>query len=344
MKNHTLAAVDLAKNVFEVAISDSPGRVSLRKRLSRTQFPRFFAQLHPTTVLLEACGSAHHWARLLLSQGHQVVLLPPHAIRPYVLRNKTDQADAKALLEAYRNEDIRPVPVKSIDQQALTALHRLRSAWVAERTARINTLRGILREFGLTIPVGARNVVPRVHQLLDDTDSVIPGILRPVLREACSEIGELEGRIHLVELQLRDFVHTSDLARRLTSVPGVGLITATALVASVGNVNRFATGRRFASYLGLTPREWSSGTRRTLGRISKRGDVYLRMLMIHGARAVLVTAKKLKQPDPIRAWAMNLQARRGHNKATVALANKLARCVWAVWREEREFVPFPKAA
>jgi transposase len=344
MKNHTLVAVDLAKNVFEVAISDSPGRISRRSRLSRTQFPRFCAQLQPATVLLEACGSAHHWARLLLSQGHQVVLLPPHAVRPYVQRNKTDQADAKALLEAYRNEDIRPVPVKSIDQQALAALHRLRSAWVAERTARINTIRGILREFGLTIPVGARHVVPKVHELLDETNSILPGMLRPVLRQACEEIGELERRIRLVERQLQNFVRASELAKRLTSVPGVGLITATALVAFVGNVNRFATGRRFASYLGLTPREWSSGTKRTLGRISKRGDVYLRMLMIHGARAVLATAKKLKQPDPIRAWAMSLQARRGHNKATVALANKLARCVWAVWREEREFVPFPKAA
>lgn len=342
MENHTLVAVDLAKNVFEVAISDAPGRVSLRKRLSRSQFARFFINLPRATVLLEACGSAHHWARYCQSHGHQVVLLPPHAVRPYVLRNKTDRADAKGLLEAYRNEDIRPVPVKSISQQALAALHRMRSAWIADRTARINNIRGLLREFGIVIPVGARKVLPHVWRLLEGSE--IPEILRAPMTEACHEIQELTRRVEQIEQQFKTYARASCLARRLGSVPGIGLITATALIAFVGDVQRFRSGRRFASYLGLTPREHSSGGRRRLGRISKRGDAYLRTLLIQGARAVLVAGMRVQNPDHFRVWAMHLQKNRGHNKAAVAVANKMARFAWVVWRQEREFVPFQKAA
>ena len=182
--NHTTIAVDLAKSVFEVAVSQRVGCVTEHHRLTRAQFARFFAQQPPATVLLEACGSAHHWGRHIEGLGHRVVLLPPHAVRPYVSRNKTDRADAKALLEAARNTEIRTVPLKSVNQQALTALHRLRSGWLATRTARLNSLRGLLREFGLTIAVGARNVVPRVWALLEDADSGLPEMIRPVLAEA----------------------------------------------------------------------------------------------------------------------------------------------------------------
>jgi transposase len=276
--------------------------------------------------------------------GYDVVLLPPHAVRPYVLRNKTDRTDAKALLEAYRNEEIQPVPVKSVEQHAIAALHRLRSAWMADRTARINTVRGILRELGLVIPTGARQVVPKVQECLHDHDTEIPGILKPTLAEACSEIRELERRIRSVERELTLFARSNDLVRRLCSVPGIGLLSATALVAFVGTIQRFDTGRHFASYLGITPREWSSGSRRTLGRISKRGDVYLRMLLIHGARAVLVSAKRIQHPDRLRAWALRVESRRGHNKAAVALANKIARIAWAVWQRQCDYSATPKAA
>jgi YVTN family beta-propeller protein len=344
MKNHTLAAVDLAKNVFEVALSRHPGCVATRKRLSRKRFASFFAEMQPTTILLEACGSAHHWARHLQHQGHCVVLLPPHAIRPYVPRNKTDRADTKALLEAYRNEDIRPVPIKSVEQQGLAALHRLRSTWVADRTARINTVRGLLREFGLVIPVGARNVVPKVREFLDNSDSPIPPKLRPALTEACNEIEALQQRARTVERQLLEFARQDDVVRHLCSVPGIGVLTGTALVAFIGNVNRFASGRRFASYLGLTPRERSSGQRRRLGSISKRGDVYLRTLLIHGARAALLAARRSKRPDRLQSWAVQVEIRRGHNRATVAMANKMARLAWAVWRQQRDFLSNLKAA
>lgn len=333
----TTVAVDVAKSVFEVAVSRQPGRVTERHRLSRTAFLAFFAEHQPAVVLMEACGSAHHWAREIQALGHEVLLLPPHRVRPYVTGNKTDRADAKGLLEAQRNEQIRPVPVKSLDQQALATLHRLRSAWLAARTARINTVRGLLREFGIAIPVGAKRVVPIVGGLLEDADSGLPDSVRPALDEVRTEILELERRIHSIEVQLRILARQLPVVHKLRTIPGIGLITATALLAFVGDVWRFPSSRRFASYLGLTPRERSSGLRRRLGAISKRGDVYVRMLLTHGARAVLWKAKSRENPGRLRLWALNVEARRGHNKAAMALANKLARIVWAVWRRDQEF-------
>jgi len=336
----TTIAVDLAKSVFEVAVSQRPGKVAERHRLSRGQFSRFLAERAPATLVMEACGTAHYWGREAGVRGHQVVLLPPHAVRPYVLRNKTDGADAKGLLEALRNEAIRPVPVKSVDQHVLGGLHRLRSAWMATRTARLNTLRGLLRELGFAIPVGARQVLPHVWGLVSDAESGVPEALRPVLAEAAREIAELEARAREVERQLEGLARESAVVTRLRTIPGVGLLTATALVAFVGDVARFPSGRHLASYLGLTPRESSSGLQRRLGRISKRGDPYLRMLLIHGARSVLCHAKRAAGArDRLRAWALERQESRGHNKAAVALANKLARIVWAVWRSERGYTP-----
>jgi transposase len=332
---HTTIAVDLAKSVFEVAVSQRVGRVAKRQRLSRGQFARFVRESEPATFVMEACGTAHFWGREAQARGHRVLLLPPHAVRPYVLRNKTDGADAKALLEAVRNEAIRPVPVKSVDQHVIGALHRLRSTWMATRTARLNTLRGLLRELGYAIPVGARQVVPHVYALASDVESGLPGALREVFAEAAREIGELEQRIRAVEHQLESLASASALVARLRTIPGVGLLTATALVAFVGDVQRFPSGRHLASYLGLTPRESSSGLHRRLGRISKRGDPYLRTLLIHGARSVLCHAKKAKTDrDRLRTWALERERARGHNKAAVALANKLARIVWAVWNHD----------
>lgn len=335
--DNTTVAVDLAKSVFELAVSPRPGRVSERYRLSRGELLRFFAQRPAATVLLEACGSAHFWAREIEGLGHRVVLLPPQHVRRYRPRNKTDRADAKALLEAFRNEEIRPVPVKSPAQQQLAALHRLRSAWLGTRTSRINTLRGLLREQGIVIPVGARHVVPRALELAGEAASGLSDGLRFALFELAQEIRECERRLADLEVRLAALACQDALTVRLRTVPGVGLITATALVGFVGDLQRFPSGRRFASYLGLTPRERSSGSIRRLGAISKRGDTYLRMLLIHGARAVLAAAPQMKRPDRLRKWALALAARVGHNKATVALANKLARYAWAVATHEADF-------
>ena len=337
MTDHTTYAVDIAKSVFEIAVSNHPGHVREQHRLSRERFLKYFAQQQPGTVLLEACGSAHHWARSITRLGHNVVLLPPHRVRPYVTGNKTDSTDAKALLEAARNSDIRPVPIKSIDQQSIAALHRLRSAWIAARTARINTVRGLLRELGVFIPLGAKRVRPTIQELIEDPDSSLPHALRPALADAADEIAQLECQLANLETQLNTLARSIPDVQLLMTIPGIGLITATALVASVGGVRRFPSGRHFASSLGLTPREHSSGLTRRLGAISKRGDTYIRMLLVHGARSVLWSAKKKTNPDPIQLWALEVERTRGHNKAAVALANKLARIIWAVWKNQRPY-------
>jgi transposase len=340
---HTTIAVDLAKSVFQVAVSHQPGRVDEERRLARDRFLEFFAQRPPATILLEACGSAHYWARQLQPLGHTVRLLAPHDVRPYVRRNKTDRTDAKGLLEAHRNEEIHPVPVKGVTHQAIASLHCLRSTWLATRTSRLNTLRGLLREFGVFIPVGAHHVVPRVRELVAE-GTTIPVLLQTTLGVACDEIDGLEAHMHVVERQLATLSAEMPDVTLLQTVPGVGLMTATALVALVTDIRRFPSGRRFASFLGLTPKEDSTGSRRRLGAISKRGDVYLRMLITHGARSVLWHAKAAKAPTALQQWALQTERRRGHNVAAVAVANKLARIVWAVWAHGRPFATDHRAA
>jgi transposase len=347
MLNDTAIAVDVAKNVFQLGVSDRPGKVRRTERLQRSQFLPFLATQPPATVVMEACGSAQFWARRIEELGHRVVLLPAHLVRPYVRGNKTDRTDVKGILEAYRNEDIRPVPIKTPAHQALAALHRLRSAWVAERTARLNTIRGLLRELGIFIPVGARKVIPEVWAHLEDADSQIPDCVRPFLAEACAEVRDMERRIAMVERQLEALSDQTPAIQRLLTVPGIGLLTATALFAFVVNVHRFPSARHLASYLGLTPRERSSGNTRRLGVITKRGDVYLRTLLVHGARSVLARAKQKTDTtrlDRLRDWAAKVEKARGHNKAAVALANKMARLAWAVWHYDRDYQPAPLAA
>jgi transposase len=339
--NATTVGVDLAKNVFEIALADERGHIVERQRLNRARFDRFFVNRPPCRIVMEACGSAHHHARRLGSQGHEVVLLPAQYARAYVRRNKTDAADAAALIEAARCPEIRPVPIKSVDQQALQQLHRLRSQWMATRTRRLNFLRGCLREFGISIPAGAQRAIQVVRDALAAQHPAVPPLLHSSLLEVLDEISSLEQRGKHIDGELARLSEHDPIVERLLKIPGVGPLTATALRASVVGVQRFPSGRHFASWLGLTSREHSSGERRRLGRISKQGDPYLRTLLIHGARAVLLAARSAQRRgrslDRLRTWALELQERRGHNKAAVALANKLARIVWATWRHERDF-------
>ena len=330
----TTIAVDLAKSVFQVAESRRPGRVSVSRRLSRTQFERYIARIEPSRFLLEACGSAHHWGRVLRLHGHEIKLLPPHRVRGYRTGNKTDRADSKALLEADRNEEILPVPVKDEDQQCLASLHRLRSGYMQSRVARINSARGLLREYGISIPLGAKQVVPFLHGLEPDT---IPPRLAVALLDAGEDIQALEERILRAEKQLAALARELPIVGHLMTIPGIGLITATALVAVVGDVRRFRSGRRLAKYLGLTPREHSTGLKRRLGSITKQGDTYMRMLLIHGARVVLAWALRKDKQDPLYRWAIDVAKRRGRNIAAVALANKLTRIAWVVMKENRDF-------
>jgi transposase len=229
------------------------------------------------------------------------------------------------------------VPVKSVQQQVLASLHRLRSGWMAERTARINTLRGLLRELGLIIPVGAHHVIPHTWAFLEDADSEVPDAIRPFFAAVCEEIRAIEERVRQVERQLDAMAQQIPAVERLRSTPGIGLLTSTALVGFVGSIQRFPSSRHFASYLGLTPREHSSGGKRHLGRISKQGDAYLRTLLVHGARSVLTAAATKSQNDQLRTWALKQREAHGYRKAAVALANKLARIAWAVWKSDRDF-------
>ena len=262
-------------------------------------------------------------------------LLHPGDVARYRDGNKTDRADSKAVLEASRNQDIDAVPVKSEEQQAMTALHRLRQGYLRTRTARINAVRGHLREFGINIPLGAGHFVARAQAVL--AEKVLPSYLTAALDDALDEIVALKAKADALRGELEALVeHTPD-ARLLMSVPGVGVLTATALVAFVGDIHRFRSGRDFAAYLGLTPREHSSGHARRLGRITKRGNSYLRTMLVHGARSALQAGRRADQPDNLRTWAMALQDRSGHNVAAVGLANKLARICWRVWHDQRPF-------
>lgn len=340
--NATTVAVDLAKSVFEVAVADQNWKVIDRARLSRPQFERWFHNRAVGLVVMEACGSAHFWARQLQGLGIEVKLLPPKYVRAYVKRNKTDAADAAALLEAARCADIVPVRVKSVEQQALQSLHRVRSAWMATRTSRINGLRGFCREFGITIAVGSRLGIEQISRVLVDSSTAVPAMLRDTLKLLIDEIRLLEARIAQLERELTAAAKASAACERLLSVPGVGLLTATAMVAATGgSVSHFKDARHFSSWFGLTPKEHSSGSTRHLGRISKRGDRYLRMLLTHGARSVLraaTVARRCGRPlDPLRQWGLNVQSRSNHNKATCALANKLARICFATLRDQEPY-------
>lgn len=341
----TTIGVDLAKTVFELALANAAWRVIGRKRLTRPQFERFLATHPAAHLVMEACGTAHHWARVARAHGHRVSLLPPQYVRPYVRRNKTDRTDAEALLEAVRSGRITPVTVKSIAQQELLALHRVRAEWMATRTARLNAMRGFLQEHGLTISRGARTALTTVPRLLEDAEVPIPDRLRAVLRHLLAEVRAIEANLAVLERDLSTIAQADPVATRLLTVPGIGLITATALVGTVGHIHGFRTGRRFASWLGLTPSERSSAHRRRLGAISKMGDVYLRCLLTHGARSVLLGAHRTPRRDRplsrLQQWALDVQARRGHNKATVAVANKLARIVWAVWTRDIDYEARP---
>jgi transposase len=269
------------------------------------------------------------------------VLLPAQYVRAYVKRNKTDRADAAALIEAARCGEILPVPVKSIEQQQIQALHRLRTQCVASRLRGINALRGILREFGLTIPLGANIAKNQIGIALAEAENDIPDALRPALGAALADVRALEERILAIERELTTLSRHDQTVRQLREIPGVGLLTGTALRASVCDIQRFPSGRHFASWLGLTARERSSAECRRLGGISKRGDIYLRTLLVHGARSALLAARRTEKSgkplDRLRHWALQCERRCGHNKATVALANRLARIVWASWKYDRPF-------
>jgi len=336
----TTVAVDLAKDVFEVAEANAHHRVIQRRRLSRRQFERYLAQCpRDTEIVMEACGTAQYWARQCQARQLRPVLLPVQYVRAYVRRNKSDRTDAEALLEARRCDAMLPVPVKTAEQQSLQAFHRIRQQWQGTRTARINALRGLLREQGVTLRRGTA-ALRTVPERLATTE--LPGLVQLGASELLEDIRTLTDRVARLDRRLQVLADSDESTRRLQTIPGIGIVTATALVGSVPHIHAFRRGRDFASWLGLTPREAASGHRRWSGRISKRGDTYLRTLLIHGARSVITNARRRTTHGgtpltALQTWAVTIADRRGANKAAVALANKLARVIWAVWRSDGAF-------
>jgi transposase len=334
--NITTIGLDLAKEVFQVHGVDRNGKVVVRKQVRRHEMSKFFANLEPCLIGMEACGSAHDWARKLSAFGHTVKLMAPQFVKPYVKTNKNDAADAEAICEAVGRPNMRFVPIKNIEQQAILSVHRARQGFVKARTAQGNQIRGLLSEFGFVMPKGIASVAKRVPEILEDAGNGLPGTMRRLLERLADNLKEMDRQVNALELQIKHWHQANEASRRLEALPGIGPITASAIVASVGDAREFNNGRQLAAWLGLVPRQNSSGGKQTRLGISKRGDTYLRTLLIHGARAVIRFAEKKAEPD---GWLRKLMARRNKSVAVVALANKNARIVWALLAKHRTFRP-----
>ena len=323
MTKVTIVGLDLAKSVFQVHGADKEGRPIVRKKLRRGQVLAFFAGLSPCLIGLEACASAHYWARELRAPGHAVRLIPPQYVHPFVKTNKNDATDAEAICEALMRPTMRFAAVKSAEQQSVLMLHRARDLLVRQRTMLINALRGHCGEFGMVVAQGASKVT-----ILDRDDARLPALAREALGSLVEQLRMAQTQILDLEKQLKAWHRTNEASRRLEAIPGVGVITATALVATIGDASQFHSGRQLAAWLGLVPRQYSSGGKARLGRISKRGDGYLRRLLVHGARADLRWSRHHKERRSV--WQESLLARRPTNVVLVAMANKTARVVWAM--------------
>jgi transposase len=333
--NITQIGIDLAKLVFQVHGVDSRGKAALRKQLKRSQVVSFFAQLAPCLIGMEACGGAHFWARKLMEFGHTVRLIAPQFVKPYVKTNKNDAADAEAICEAVGRPNMRFVPIKNTEQQALLGLHRARQGFVAARTAQANQIRGLLTEFGLVIPVGIRCIERKLPEFLEDAENGLSDASRALFARLLEHFRVLDRQVDELEREINAWHREDSASQRLQAIPGIGPLTASALVASVGDAKLFHNGRQFAAWLGLVPRQNSSGGKTNLLGISKRGDTYLRTMLIHGARAVLLHLKR--HPDQAEGWLARVADRRNPNIAAVALANKNARTVWALLAHGRDY-------
>jgi transposase len=328
MTKVTTVGLDLAKSVFQVHGADQDGRPVVRKKLRRAQVIPFFAALAPCLIGMEACASAHHWARELQALGHEVRLIPPQYVKPFVKTNKNDAADAEAICEALIRPTMRFAAVKSTEQQSVLMLHRARELLVRQRTMLINALRGHCGELGIVVAQGASKVTALIEMIEDPEDERFPVLAREALGSLIDQLRMAQTQILGLEKKLKVWHRANEASRRLETIPGVGVITATALIATIGDASQFQSGRQLAAWLGLVPRQYSSGGKERLGRISKRGDGYLRRLLVHGARADLRWSRHRKEQRSL--WQESLLARRPTNVVLVAMANKTARVVWAM--------------
>ncbi len=331
----SVLGIDLGKNVFHLFGVDQRGQTVYRKKLTRTRLPAFMANLPPCLVGMEACAGSHHLARSFASYGHEVRLMSPQFVKPYVKSNKNDYLDAEAICEAVQRPTMRFVPMKSIASQDIQSLHRARSRAVGIRTAQANQIRGLLLEYGVTIPQGVGRLRERLAQILEDADNGLSDLTREMIAELGEELVRLSERVAWYDRRIERLAQQSEPCQRLRTIPGIGPLVATALVSALDDGSAFRNGRQVAAWLGLVPRQHSTGGRAVLLGISKRGDPYLRTLLIHGARAAM--RYSARRDDRRSRWSNALVERRGKDVATVAAANKLARTAWALLRSGDTF-------
>jgi transposase len=335
MTKATMIGLDIAKQVFQVHGSDRFGRAVMRRKLRRSEVARFFSEQPPCLIGIEASGSAHHWARVLGGLGHTVRLMAPQFVKPYVKSNKNDANDAEAICEAVTRPSMRFVPQKSVEQQDLQCLHRVRSRLVACRTQLINQIRGLLAEYGIVLPQHPGQVRRGLPTVLEDAENQLTGFGRELFQGLYEELVQLDEKVGDADKRIQIAFQRTPNCQRIAAVEGVGPLIATAIVAAISNGHAFENGRQFSTWLGLVPRQNSSGGKSRLLGISKRGDPYLRTLLIHGARSVVYRAKT--KSDKRSLWINDKQQRLGTSKACVAVANKNARIIWSLIAREQEY-------
>lgn len=327
--------LDLAKYVFEVHAVDNDENVVLRKTLRREAVAQFFADLEPCVVGMEACCGSHYWARVLTDLGHEVRLISPQFVKPYVKSNKNDRNDAEAICEAVGRPSMRFVPPKSTEQLEIQAVHRIRQRVVANRTRLVNQVRGLLGEHGVVVPRNINRIRHTLGEIADGQSGGFGGLFVEMLRDIREELAELDARLAGYNQRIKSLYRSNEMCQRISQIEGIGPITATALVAAVGDRSCFRNGRQFAAWLGLVPKQHSSGGKARLFGISKRGDRYLRTMLIHGARAVL--GRSAGKTDTRSQWINRMRERRHPNVVAVALANKNARIVWSLLSNDQQY-------
>jgi transposase len=337
----TTIGLDLAKSVFQAHGIDESGATVLVKKLHRKQMLPFFSKLPPCLIGVEACGTAHYWARTLAAMGHEVRLIPPSYVKAYVKRGKSDALDAEAICEAVQRPTMRFVPTKTVEQQGILMAHRARSLLVRQRTMAANALRAHLAEFGLIANPGLGHLATLAEQALSDRDA-LPPYARTALETLIRQIVALTGEIATLDQQIASWHAESEASRRLATIPGLGIITATAIAATVTDADQFNSGRQFAAWLGLTPQQHSTGGKTRLGGISKQGDRYLRRLLVIGATAVMRDTKD--KTTPMANWIRKLMEKKPFRVVSVALANKLARIAWVVLTRKEAYRPYAPVA
>jgi transposase len=335
MENVTVLGIDLAKEVFQLHGADQKGRKVFNKQVSRKKLIEFMTKLPPCLVGMEACATAHYWARKFTAMGHTVKLMAPQFVKPYVKSNKNDYNDAEAIAEAVTRPTMRFVPQKNVEQQSIQAVHRARELWVGQRTALCNHIRGVLMEFGIAISQGVAKLAKELPSILEDAENELTPLMRECVRNYITQLENINIAIKEINNKIQEIAQENEKCQRIMKIEGVGVLTATAIVAAVGNAKEFKNGREMAAWIGLVPKQRSSGNKTVLLGISKRGDRYLRRLLIQGGHSVVRVCTK--KEDKRNLWVKDKKQTIGTNKTAVAVANKNARIIWALLANNDEY-------